>query len=82
MEDLDAWLDKHPNARIVVIDTLARVRPPQKTYSNAYYDDYTTIATLKKIADQHKVALGCGSFFCTKQGGGTIQGKSRSEARA
>jgi hypothetical protein len=26
--------------------------------------------------------LGCVSFFCTKQGGGKIQGKIRREARA
>lgn len=57
MEDIEGFLVEHPTTRLVVIDTLARVRPPTKANSNAYYDDYNVIAPLKKIADQYKISL-------------------------
>lgn len=54
---LGAWLTETPDARLVVIDTLARVRPPQPRAANAYEWDYKVAAKLKAIADDHGVAL-------------------------
>jgi hypothetical protein len=54
---LEAFLDEHPNTRLVVFDTLARVRPPMKSSANAYYEDYHTIAPLKAVADRYKLAI-------------------------
>jgi hypothetical protein len=51
------WLTDHPNARLVVVDVLKRIRgrtPPGVSYYDA---DYVTVARIKKIADQFGVAI-------------------------
>src|SRR5215204_1024603 len=41
-EDLDAWLSEHTDARLVVIDTLAKIRKPVR--GNAVYqEDYNAL---------------------------------------
>jgi hypothetical protein len=56
---IGAWLEAHPNARLVVIDTLAKVRARTKRRdSNAYEDDYEALAGLKRLADKYEVAIG------------------------
>lgn len=54
---LDAWLHSHPKARLVIIDTLARFRPPSKKRSDVYLEDYGVAAELKRLADKHHVAI-------------------------
>ncbi|MBS0556768.1 MAG: AAA family ATPase [Acidobacteria bacterium] len=54
---LGAWLDEHSETRLVIIDTLGRFRPPENGRGSAYQQDYEVGAGLKRIADQHKVAL-------------------------
>jgi len=54
---LEAFLEEHPHTRLVVFDTLARVRPPIKALANAYSEDYHTIAPLKVVADRDKLAI-------------------------
>lgn len=51
-----SWLTRHPTARMVVIDVLARVRGKAGSDS-AYEADYTPMAALKAIADQFQVAI-------------------------
>jgi hypothetical protein len=53
---LQLWLNQHPNTRLIIIDTLAKVRPPQKSKS-AYDDDYQCIGPIKTLADQRGVAV-------------------------
>lgn len=57
LETLRGWLTEHPNARLVMIDTLARVRPLQRSQGNAYGEDYHVIAALKALADAHDVSI-------------------------
>jgi hypothetical protein len=53
---LDRWLEEHPDARLVVIDTLAKVRQPAR--GNAVYqEDYTALETLLPLAAKHSVAI-------------------------
>jgi hypothetical protein len=54
---LEGFLDEHPQTRLVVFDTLARVRPPMNSHANSYYEDYHTIAPLKAVADKYKIAI-------------------------
>jgi hypothetical protein len=54
---LDVLLAKNPDARLVVIDTLAKIRPPQKSNGNLYTEDYDIIDALKGIADKHTVSV-------------------------
>jgi hypothetical protein len=50
-------LADNPDTRLLVIDTLAKIRPPQKSNGNLYSDDYAVIDAFKKIADKHRVAV-------------------------
>ena len=51
------WLLSHPGARLVVIDTLAKVRPPRSQGRGIYDDDYACVASLKTLADEFRVAV-------------------------
>jgi AAA domain len=57
LDHLDDWLGKHPQARMVIIDTLGRFRPPENGRGSAYQSDYAIGAALKPLADRHRVAL-------------------------
>lgn len=52
---LDEWLSLNPSARLVIIDVLAKIRPPMGG-GNAYEADYRAISAVKTIADRHAVA--------------------------
>jgi hypothetical protein len=54
---LDKILTDNPDTRLLVIDTLAKIRPPSKSNGNLYSDDYAVIDTLKRIADKHEVSV-------------------------
>lgn len=57
LEILTAYCQRWTDARIIVIDTLARVRPPQPKHRGAYEWDYLIGSQLKKLADEHGTAL-------------------------
>jgi RecA-family ATPase len=58
-ERVKAWLAEHPRARLVIIDTLARVRAKstRRDGGNSYDDDYAAGQALKAIADAAGVAV-------------------------
>jgi len=43
--------------RLIILDTLARLRPPGRKNGNIYQEDYAVIGSLKTIADRHNAAL-------------------------
>ena len=51
------WLDEHPEARLVAIDTLARVKPRTQKTGNAYEQDYSAMEPLQQIAVERRIAL-------------------------
>ena len=51
------WLDEHPDARLVIIDTLQKFRKLLSSRGNMYAEDYDVIAELKEIADEYDVAF-------------------------
>jgi len=57
IEQLSEWLTEHPDARLVVIDTLGRFRPPESARASAYAQDYKIGELLKPLADRHGVAI-------------------------
>lgn len=57
VEDLDAWLEAHPDTRLVVIDTLKRIRPSTSGRRNMYDEDYEAVQPFVPLADDHNVAL-------------------------
>jgi predicted transcriptional regulator len=57
LKDIEDWMDAHPEARLVVIDLLARIRPTARRNSNAYQDDYDTIAGLQTFAHRKGISI-------------------------
>ncbi|RLK59929.1 AAA domain-containing protein [Actinokineospora cianjurensis] len=51
------WLDRNPDARLVVIDVLAKVRGGENTTGSQYAADYAAIGRIKYIADKYAVAV-------------------------
>ena len=55
-EALDAWLTGRPDTRLVIVDTLQRVKPVATTH-NQYAEDYAAMQPLMRLAGKHRVAL-------------------------
>lgn len=53
---MDRFVEEHPNARLIIIDTLQRIRDVGgERYS--YAGDYEVVTRLKDFADRHSVCL-------------------------
>ena len=57
LDDLRLWLDHHQEARLIVIDTLAKVRTPRGRDRDLYESDYERMIGLKALADEYGVAI-------------------------
>jgi hypothetical protein len=53
---LEKFIRDHPNIRLVVIDTLAKIKKPGKG-KDIYHEDYAAICQFKDIADKYGVAI-------------------------
>jgi len=56
-EDIREWIEHTPDARLVVIDILEKVRPPRKGNGNLYADDYQATQSLTRLAQEKNVAI-------------------------
>jgi AAA domain/Domain of unknown function (DUF3854) len=56
-EDLREWIETTPEARLIIIDILEKVRPLRKPNGNMYTEDYQSTAPLARIAQDHNVAI-------------------------
>lgn len=57
MDMVRGWLDEHPDATMVVVDVLARTRPPASNGESIYNADYRAVTAWKAIADAYGVAV-------------------------
>jgi len=57
LEALDTWLNEHPDVRLVIVDTLQKVRPSQTSSSGLYEQDYAVVSALKSLADQRGLSI-------------------------
>ena len=55
VEDIREWMNSVTEARLVVVDTLAGVRPIRAT--TGYTDDYETLSALHRLANERGVAV-------------------------
>ncbi len=53
---IEAWIKETPNAGLIIIDTLAKVRPPLRAGS-IYEQDYAVLQGLLQLANKHGVAV-------------------------
>ena len=55
---LEAYLQTHPQVRLVVVDTWARVSPKSTNRQRSQYeDDYEALTPLKYLADTYRVSI-------------------------
>jgi hypothetical protein len=54
---LDAWLKDHPGVKLVIIDTLGRVKPARGRNQDSYDHDTLVIAALQKLYIDHQAAI-------------------------
>lgn len=54
---LDRWLDNHPQTRLIVIDTLERVRPTRRATGSIYAEDYSAVKDIQRFASLRQVAI-------------------------
>lgn len=57
LEAIEEWIKSRPGARMVIIDTWAKVRPERKRDQGIYEGDYAASAPLKALGDKHGVAI-------------------------
>lgn len=57
LDDIRAWLAMNRNARLILIDTLQKMRGSRKKDAGVYEDDYRAIADFKKLADEFTVPI-------------------------
>jgi hypothetical protein len=57
IEDLQRWLGAHPDARLVIIDTLARFKPIASGRRTGYDEDRESVDPLVPVAAEHRVAV-------------------------
>ena len=55
LQELEDYLKDYPDSRLIVIDTLQKVRTASK--DNAYASDYGDISLIKDFADRHSLAV-------------------------
>ena len=56
VEQIEQFLKEHPQTRLIVIDTLQRIRTVGND-ANPYASDYRDIGVLKALADKHRIAI-------------------------
>ena len=57
LDQVRVWIREHPNARLVIIDTLAKVRSGPQGKEAAYEADYREVGSLKALCDETGVAI-------------------------
>ena len=55
-ESVEAYLDSHPDTKLIVVDTLNYIRP-DKQGSNMYRDDYDDMIKLHRLTQKYGIAL-------------------------
>jgi hypothetical protein len=53
IEALEAWTERHPDARLIVLDTWVHIKPPGKGTSSAYDEDAQGLKPLHHFAKCH-----------------------------
>jgi len=55
VEDLREWIDSNPDAALIILDTLASVKPIRA--NSGYQEDYTALEALHQLANDKGIAI-------------------------
>ncbi|MCL6447844.1 MAG: bifunctional DNA primase/polymerase [Armatimonadetes bacterium] len=56
LQALEDVIQAH-NAKLLIVDTVVKLRPPGRRNSNVYQEDYAVMGALKTLADRHNAAI-------------------------
>ncbi len=56
-KQIEGFVREHPGTKLVIIDTLQKVRPGKSAARNEYAADYEAIGPLKNLADQLSICI-------------------------
>lgn len=54
---LETWITEHPDAKLICIDVMQKVRGVTPGNRNMYQDDYAYLTTFTDLAKKHRVAI-------------------------
>ena len=54
---IEEWIASADNPRLIIVDTLATVRPPKNSKESDYQGDYAALRDLHRIAGEHRLAV-------------------------
>jgi hypothetical protein len=57
LSEIEAWLDGHPNAALVIVDVLKMFREPRKGKVDPYERDYADVRPLTALATRYGVCI-------------------------
>jgi hypothetical protein len=57
LDQIVGWIEAHPQARLIIIDTLAMVRGERRREQTTYDADYEAVLALRKLANERKIAI-------------------------
>lgn len=57
IETLERWIQAKPKPRLIVIDTLERIRPASKASESLYANDYAAIQPLQELASRRNISI-------------------------
>ena len=57
LDELEAWAQEAENPRLIIVDVLAKIRPPAKGNDQLYDADYRTMTGLHAFATRHRLAV-------------------------
>lgn len=57
ISDLNFFMSEHPETRLVIIDTLAKIRSVSSGRTDAYQKDYADMSLLKRFADENDICV-------------------------
>ena len=57
LDYIKVWLAEHPEAKLVIVDTLQKFRKLSRGKLNVYAEDYETLSEMKKVADEFNVSF-------------------------
>jgi phage/plasmid primase-like uncharacterized protein len=56
-DKISEWIEQAARPRLIIIDTMARIKPPQKQNTPLYDSDYKVVASLQALSQTYGVAI-------------------------